>query len=356
MNQQATNQKDYYELLGVSRDATSSEIRRAYRKLALKYHPDKNPDDDTAADKFKKVSEAFEVLSDPEKRQAYDQGGMEGVHQTGFHGFESNEEIYSQFGDIFGDLFGRGRFGGFQQRESRPSRGSDLHFRLSVPFSDAVVGGKRQIEVPVLTQCSQCSGTGHAHGSQPKTCSTCGGSGQVGQQQQHRGGGFFTINSVCPECNGTGQTGTACGRCSGEGRVQGSRKINLTIPAGVENGQTLRLAGQGQAGMRGGPNGDLMIEIQVEPHASFERDGLNILGDIHVPVGTAILGGKLDVQTIHGKATLTIPPGTSSDRKFRLRGQGIKSKKGTGDHLARVVIEVPKDLSEDAKAAIRQHL
>lgn len=351
---------DLYEVLGVSKNATEDEIRKAYRKLALKYHPDKNPDDASATEKFKKISEAYEILSDPEKRKEYDTGGMENVYAHGFQGFHSNEEIYSQFGDIFADLFGQGGFGGgrtrSRRRQPRASRGRDLHFVLPVSFLDAVRGTKTTVEVPVLDECPDCHGTGTASGSAPETCPQCHGTGQVEQAQQ-RGGGFFSMASVCPTCGGTGQKpGDPCKTCHGQGRVQKTKKINITIPAGIEDGQTLRLKGQGEAGLGGGPKGDLLIEVKVEPHPTFKRDGLNIRSDIKVPVHVALLGGKVDVPTIHGTVSLTIPPGTSSDQVMRIRGQGIKSKKGTGDHLARVVIIVPKDLSEEAKKCIQEHL
>jgi len=351
------NGDDLYEVLRVSKDASDSEIQRAYRKLALKYHPDKNPDDKTASEKFKKVSEAYEVLSDPEKRKAYDRGGMSGVHETGFHGFDSNEEIFSHFGDIFGDVFGGGfGGGGFSRRPSGPQRGRDLQFRLSVPFTEAALGGKREIDVPVLSACPDCNGSGTAPGSKPRTCSACGGSGQTSRQDRQHGG-FFSISSACPKCGGSGQeSGPPCKTCGGDGRVQRTSRMSIKIPAGVKNGQTLRLAGQGEAGVRGGPKGDLLIEINVQPHLTFKREGHNIRSDIKVPVATALLGGKVEVPTLHGTATLTIPAGTSSDQSFRLRGQGIKSTSDTGDHLARVVITVPKQLSEEGKRAVKEHL
>lgn len=347
------NGEDLYEVLGVSKDASDAEIQRAYRKMALKYHPDKNPDDKTASDKFKKVSEAYEILSNAEKREAYDGRGMAGVHETGFHGFDSNEEIFTHFGDIFGDAF---QGGGFTRRPAGPQRGRDLHFRLSVAFTEAAIGGEREIEVPVLGVCSDCGGRGTAPGSKPKTCSACGGSGQTSHQDRQRGG-FFSIRSACPVCGGSGQeSGPLCTNCGGEGRVQKTSRLSIKIPVGVEDGQTLRLSGQGEAGVRGGPKGDLLIEIEVQPHPSFKREGRNIRSDVKVPVATALLGGKVEVSTLHGTAALTIPPGTSSDQTFRLRGQGIKATSGTGDHLARVVVTVPQQLSEKAKQAIKEYL
>ncbi|RMF43762.1 MAG: molecular chaperone DnaJ [Planctomycetota bacterium] len=348
-----STKEDLYDLLGVSRDATQDEIQKAYRKMALKYHPDKNPDDPKAAEKFKKVSEAYEILSDPEKRASYDRGGMDA---TGFQGFHSNEEIYSQFGDIFGDLFGGGRATRGRRRGSPRRRGRDLHFALTIPFLEAVRGGSHEIEVPTQVACQECGGSGAAGGAEPSTCPRCHGTGEVEQEVERRGG-FFSFSSACPECGGTGvRPGPACTACGGTGRKAVQKQIRVNIPAGVEDGQTLRLAGQGEAGIAGGPPGDLYIEIHVQPHPQFRRDGLNIRSDVKVPVGIAILGGQVDVPTIHGTVSLKIPPGTSSDRVLRIRGQGIKAKQGTGDHLVRVVVTVPKQVPPEAEEVIRKYL
>jgi molecular chaperone DnaJ len=344
------NTSDLYEVLGVSKEASDSEIQKAYRKLALKYHPDKNPDDPKAAGNFKKVSEAYEVLSDPEKRQAYDRGGMDA---TGFRGFESNEEIFSHFGDVFGDLFGSRVQ---QRRQAGPQRGRDLRFVLPLTFIEAALGGDREIEVRVADSCPDCHGYGTAGGTAPERCPDCQGTGQVSRQGRQQGG-FFSVSSPCPSCGGIGQkSGPRCSHCGGDGRIENQKRINIKIPAGIDNGQTLRLSGQGEAGRGGGPQGDLLIEAQVQPHATLRRSGKNIRSDVRVPVATALLGGKVEVPTLKGVVVLTVPPGTSSDQVLRIRGQGIPAKNGSGDHLARVVITVPKELSEDAKAAVSKHL
>ncbi len=318
---------DPYELLGVSKEASEAEIQKAYRKLALKYHPDKNPDDPKAAENFKKVAEAYEILSDPDKRKAYDQGGMEA---TGFQGFDSNEEVFSHFGDVFSDLF-TSRVQ--PRRPTVPQRGRDLRFVLPIGFTEAALGGQREIDVPSLDICPDCNGQGSASGVAPQPCPDCGGTGQVmrpGRQQ----GGFFSVSSSCPTCGGTGrQLGSPCPHCGGDGRIEKQRRIKITIPAGISDGQTLRLTRQGEAGRAGGPPGDLLIEAQIQPHPLFQRDGKNIKSDVKVPVGTALLGGKVDVPTLRGTVTLTIPAGTSSDQVLRIRGQGIPSKDAPGDHL-----------------------
>lgn len=343
---------DLYEILGVSKDATSDEIRKAYRKLAIKFHPDKNPDDETAANQFKKVSEAYEVLSDDEKRKTYDERGMAGVHDEGFHGFDNTEDIFSHFGDIFGQR----RAGTYGRREPLgPQRGRDLRFIIQIDFLQAALGGKRDILAPVLAVCEECHGNGSTGGT-IKPCGVCHGSGQVQRKSQQQGG-YFSISSACPACSGTGQTrGPICKTCNGDGRVNKTRELTINIPAGTSIGQVLRLTGQGEAGRFGGPPGDLLVEVEVQPHPTFKRDGNNIRSDLKVPVGLALLGGKMDVPTIHGTVSLTIPPGTSSDKTLRIRGQGVRAKSSTGDHFVRVVVTVPEQLTDEATEAIRKHL
>ena len=255
---------DLYELLGVSRDASDQEIQRAYRKLALKYHPDKNPDDPQAAEKFKRVAEAYDILSDAEKRRVYDQGGMAGVQGTGYSGFQTNEEIFSQFGDIFGDVFGQR----FYRERGGPRRGRDLRFILPLSFTEAALGGQREIDVPIADNCSACNGSGSADNKPPEPCADCNGSGHR-TQQGSRGGGF-SFSSACPTCHGTGRRPQPpCTTCHGEGRVEKQTHISVKVPPGIDTGQVLRLAGQGEAGIGGGPKGDLLIEVEVQSHLTF---------------------------------------------------------------------------------------
>jgi molecular chaperone DnaJ len=298
------------------------------------------------------VSEAFDVLSDPKKRQVYDQGGMEGLRGTGFEGFQSSEEIFSHFGDIFADLFGDR----FQRARAQPRRGRDLRFRLAIPFREAALGGEREVRVPMVEACSSCGGTGAAGGKSADPCPSCRGSGQA-TRQGRRQGGFFTVTSPCPECGGTGRRAqTPCPSCGGEGRTARESQIALRIPPGVESGQVLRIAGKGEAGAGGGPPGDLLFELEVEPHPEFSRTGKDIRSDIEVPVAVALLGGKVEAPALRGTVVLTVPPGTSSDAVLRIRGQGVPGSGGPGDHLFRVIITVPRRLTPEAERAIREHL
>jgi molecular chaperone DnaJ len=318
----------------------------------LKYHPDKNPDDPKASEKFKRASEACDILSDPEKRRLYDQRGMSGIHDTGYSGFQTNEEILSQFGDVFGDLFGSR----YYRSQTEPQRGRNLQFVLPVSFVEAALGGQREVEVPVLENCSSCGGSGSTSKQAPPPCQDCHGTGHL-TKQGNREGGFFSFSSVCPSCRGTGkQSQPPCPACQGAGSVSKPSRIAVKIPAGVDTGRTLRLAGQGEAGRNGGPPGDLLFELEVQPHPTFKREGKTIRSDVRVPVATALLGGKVEIPALKGNVTLTIPPGTSSDQVLRIRGQGVPAKDGSGDHLVRVVITVPKDLPAAAQEAIRTHL
>jgi len=343
--------KDYYEVLGVSKDASDEEIRKTYRKLALKYHPDKNPNNPEAERKFKEAAEAYDVLSDKAKRQAYDSRGAEGLKDMGFEGFRSNEDIFSHFSDIFGDLFGPR----FYRQSTRPQRGGDVRYSLSVSFADAALGATREITVPVHESCKECGGTG-SEGGAVEARPACGGSGHVSERGRKQGG-FFSVSSPCGACGGTGRRADrACGSCGGEGRSMHPKRISLRIPAGISDGTALKLSGQGEAGSHGGPPGDLLLEVHVERHPEFTRDGLNIRSSVPVPVKAALLGGEVEVATLRGRIVLKIPKGTSSDAWLRLRGQGIESRGEKGDHLVRVVLTVPKDLAAEVEDAVRKHL
>jgi len=343
--------KDYYEILGVKKDASDEEIRKAYRRLALKYHPDKNPDNPQAERKFKDAAEAYEVLSDKEKRQAFDTRGSAGLEDMGFEGFKSNEDIYSHFSDVFGDLFGQR----FYRQATRPQRGGDTRYSMAIDFLDAALGATRDISVPLRDVCGDCQGTG-TQGAQPAVCPECGGSGHVSERGK-RQGGFFSVSSPCPSCGGTGRRpGSLCGNCGGEGRVLGKKTISLKIPPGVADGSVLRLGGQGEAGIHGGPRGDLLLDLRVQPHPELTRDGFDIRSAVKLPVKIALLGGEVDVRTLRGTIALRIPKGTSSDSWLRLRGQGIEAQGKKGDHLVRAVITVPKDLGGDAEEAIQKAL
>ncbi len=344
--------EDYYKTLGVSRDATAEDIRKAYRKLALRYHPDKNPDNPEAEKKFKAASEAFEVLSDPAKRKAYDERGSAGVRDMGFEGFQDKEEIFSHFGDLFGEFFGqRARRG-----TPRPRRGRDLRFAMRLPFIEAALGGSREVVVPVRDSCPRCRGSGEEGDGGAAPCPTCGGSGTVAQEGRRRGG-FFSFSSACSDCGGTGRRpGHPCPDCGGQGMKPRESTISVKLPPGIESGAVLRIGGQGDAGPGGGPRGDLLIEIAVEPSGDFERDGRDIRSSVRVPLATALLGGKVEVPSIRRKMVLTVPPGTSSDSWLRLRGQGIPGPTGAGDHLVRVVVSVPRELDPELAAAVKKHL
>jgi len=344
-------EQDYYEILGVSHSTTDDEIKKAYRKLAMQYHPDKNPGDKEAEEKFKQISTAYEVLSDPEKRQAYDQRGQSGLNDLGFQGFTDTSDIFSHFGDIFGDLFGPR----FHQEQSGPRRGVDLRIDLSIPFLDAALGAERDIQVPRAETCSACNGTGAKAGTAPQNCAQCNGTGLLSRQAQQQGG-LFSISSPCPACQGTGKIITEpCSTCRGEGNVPQTRRLTVRIPAGVNEGAMLRLRAEGEAGAKGGPAGDLFVVIHIQPHPSFERQENNILSKANVSFTTASLGGEIKVPTIRGSAMLKIPKGTQSDQVVRLAEQGIKPSSGkAGDHLARVMITVPKTLTNRQEELLKE--
>jgi molecular chaperone DnaJ len=341
--------EDYYKLLGVGKNASDAEIKKSYRSKAMKHHPDRNKDNPEEAEaKFKQIKEAYEVLSDPRKRAAYDQFGHAGVdasmgggHPGGF-GAESFSDI---FGDVFGDIFGGGR-------RSSVQRGSDLRYNLELSLEEAVAGTEAKIRVPVLVACGECAGSGAKKGTSPVMCSTCHGHGQVRMQQ-----GFFSVQQTCPTCRGSGkQIKDPCGKCYGQGRVQETKTLSAKIPAGVDTGDRIRLAGEGEAGENGGPPGDLYVQIQVREHPIFTRDGANLYCEVPISFPTACLGGELQVPTLDGKVNLKIPAETQTGKVFRLRGKGVKPVRGgaVGDLMCRVCVETPVHLTKEQKALIEE--
>lgn len=341
-------QRDYYELLGVSKQADDSEIKKAYRKLAMKYHPDRNPNDAAAEEKFKEIQKAYAILSDKQKRSAYDQFGHAGVDSAG-----GGAGGFGGFGDVFEDIFENIFSGNRRQgRQSQGHRGSDLQFNVQLTLEEAAVGKQIEITVPRHTSCKICQGSGAKAGSTPKNCETCGGIGQVRIQQ-----GFFSIQQTCPGCHGEGKVITdPCANCQGQGRVRESKKLTVKIPAGVDNGDRVRLSGEGEAGMHGGGPGDLYVQISVKNHAIFERHDNNLHCEVPISFIAAALGGVIEVPTLEGRVTLKIPPETQTGKVLRLRGKGMKSvrSQSTGDLLCKVVIETPVNLSKEQKELLTQ--
>jgi molecular chaperone DnaJ len=347
------SKRDYYKVLDVPRTASEAEITKAYRRLAMKFHPDRNPDDHSATDKFKEVKEAYEVLTDSNKRAAYDQfghagvDGMRGPGGGGGGGFDPRDAFGDIFGDVFGDIFGAGRRG-----RSQVYRGADLRYELELSLEQAVFGDTVSVDFATLVECAECSGSGSAKGAKPATCDTCRGAGQVRMQQ-----GFFTVQQTCPRCNGRGQVVTdPCGSCRGQGRVRKQKTLSVKVPAGVDTGDRIRLSGEGEAGRNGGPPGDLYVEVRVLDHPIFERDGAHLSCEVPVSFATATLGGSIEVPTLGGNATIKVPSETQSGRVFRLREKGIKPVRGgaTGDLFCRVVIETPVHLNREQKDLLRK--
>ena len=350
------SKRDYYEVLGVKRDSPEADIKKAYRRLAMKHHPDRNPDDKKAEEHFKEAKEAYEVLTDAKKRAAYDQFGHAGVdaHAAGARGpgggpgFDPNDVFGDIFGDVFGDIFAGGRRGGGQ----RVYRGADLRYGLALDLEQAVFGETINITVPTLVVCEICHGSGAKKGSQPVTCSTCHGRGQVRLQQ-----GFFTVQQACPRCHGKGTIiSDPCTNCHGQGRVEREKTLSVKIPPGVDSGDRIRLAGEGEAGPNGGPTGDLYVEITVRPHALFTRDGADLACEVPVSFATAALGGELEVPTLDGSVSLKIPAETQTGKVFRLRGKGVKPVRGgsVGDLLCRVEVETPVSLNREQKDMLKK--
>src|SRR5210317_520234 len=347
------SKRDYYEILGLNRDASGDEIKKAFKKLAMKLHPDRNPDSPKAEESFKEVKEAYEILSDPQKKSAYDQFGHAGVDQSmggGPGGFQGGfSDFGDAFGDIFGDIFGGGRSG---SGKSNVYRGADLRYNLEITLEEAAQGTEKKIRIPVLSQCKTCSGSGAKKGTQPSTCGTCGGHGQVRMQQ-----GFFSVQQTCPRCHGNGSIiGDPCSDCNGQGRTKEQKTLSVKVPAGVDNGDRIRLANEGEAGENGGPPGDLYVQIQVKEHAIFKRDDANLYCEVPISFVTAALGGELDVPTLDGRVVLKVPPESQTGKLFRMRGKGVKPVRGgaVGDLLCRVIVETPVKLSGKQKDLLRQ--
>ena len=343
--------RDYYEVLGINRDADDDVIKKAYRRLAMKHHPDRNPNDKTAEDKFKEAKEAYEVLTDPNKRAAYDQYGHAGVDPSMGAGRGAGGASFADaFGDIFGDIFGQSAGG--RGGRSAVLRGADLRYNLEITLEHAARGTETKIRIPTQEACETCKGSGARPGTQPKTCGTCDGHGQVRMQQ-----GFFSIQQTCPKCHGTGKViPEPCPSCHGVGRIKKQKTLSVKIPAGVDNGDRIRLSGEGEAGVNGGPTGDLYVQMQVKPHPVFQRDGDDLHCEMPVAFASAALGGDIDIPTLDGHAKIRIPAETQSGKVFRLRGKGIKGVRSQthGDLLCHVVVETPVNLTERQKELLRE--
>ena len=342
------SKQDFYQTLGIAKNSTDAEIKKAYRRLAMKHHPDRNPGNKTSEQKFKEGKEAYEILSDPQKRSTYDQFGHAGMNQSGMGGgFNPGDSFNDIFGDMFGDIFGSRR-----GQRSNIQRGSDLRYNLTLDLEQAVFGDTIKIKIPSLTTCSPCKGSGAKTGTSRATCQKCDGRGNVRVQQ-----GFFTLQQTCPACRGTGQTTPfPCADCNGSGRVQKNRTISITIPSGVDNDNRIRLSNEGEAGINGGPAGDLYVDITVREHSIFTREGSNLFCNVPTSFSTAVLGGVVKVPTIDGAVNLTIPSETQSGKVFRLKGKGITSYRDTriGDLYCKLQIETPVNLDSKQKSLLKQ--
>jgi molecular chaperone DnaJ len=346
------SKRDYYQSLGVDKTASDAEIKKAYRRLAMKHHPDRNLDNTEAEALFKEIKEAYEVLSNPQKRAAYDQFGHAGVDGSAGGGGPGGANFSDIFGDVFGDIFGgRGGAGGGASHE-RVFRGADLRYNMELSLEDAVHGTSVKIRIPTQIECKKCSGSGAKSGSSAVTCETCHGAGQVRMQQ-----GFFSLQQTCPTCHGTGKTiKDPCDACHGEGRIQEYKSLSVKIPEGVDTGDRIRLANEGEAGQNGGPPGDLYVHIHVKEHAIFSRDDSDLHCEVPIDIATAALGGTLDVPTLDGRINLKIPSGTQTGKMFRLRGKGVKSVRGglQGDLLCRMAVETPVNLTSRQKELLQE--
>ena len=343
------SKKDYYEILGVSKSISDEELKKVYRKLAMKHHPDRNPGDPKAEANFKEVKEAYEILSDPEKRAAYDRFGHAGVDQSmgGGPGAAGFQDFGSAFGDIFGDIFG-----GNNRSRTGPQKGSDLQYQLNISLKDSALGTETKIRIPAHETCGTCQGSGAKPGTTPITCKTCGGHGQVRMQQ-----GPFSIQQPCPACRGAGKTiAQACPTCHGQGSLKTTKTLSVKIPAGIDHGNRVRISSEGEPGRNGGPPGDLYVLLNIEPHPIFQRDGIDLHCEMPIHFTTAALGGEVDIPTLNGHSKLKIPAETQAGQIFKLRGKGIRSLKGgvTGDLMCHINIETPVRLNEQQKNLLRQ--
>jgi len=339
--------RDYYDVLNVSKNATKDEIKKSYRRLAMKFHPDRNTNDADAEKKFKEAKEAYEVLSDNSKKETYDRFGHDGLNQAGARGPGGAEGFSDIFGDVFGDIFGGGRSGGRNQ----VFRGADLRYELNLDLEKAISGDSIKINIPTQVACNGCSGSGAKEGSSPAKCGTCDGMGQVRMQQ-----GFFSVQQTCPKCQGNGTViQDPCLKCHGLGRIAKTKTLSVKVPPGVDNGDRIRLSGEGEAGKNGGPSGDLYVEIRVNPHKIFEREGSNISCEIPISILVAALGGEIKMPTLNGSVSVKIPPGTQSGKIFRLKGKGVTTArdKRVGDLYAAISVETPVNLSSKQKDILK---
>ena len=343
--------RDFYEVLGVAKSADEKEIKRAYKRLAMKYHPDRNQGDKESEAKFKEIKEAYEILNDAQKRAAYDQYGHAAFEQGGFGGqggggFGGGADFGDIFGDVFGDIFGGGR------RQQRAARGSDLQYNMELTLEEAVRGVSKEIRIPTLETCDKCHGSGAKEGTSAETCSTCHGAGQVHLRQ-----GFFTVQQACPTCHGRGKIiKEPCSKCHGDGRVERYKTLSVKIPAGVDTGDRIRLSGEGEAGEHGAPSGDLYVQVHVRQHNIFERDGNDLYCEVPINFAIAALGGEIEVPTLDGRVKLKIPAETQTGKMFRMKGKGVKSVRSSaiGDLMCRVVVETPVKLNEKQKELMQQ--